>query len=284
MESLKDTALAFGEKSGHGLELHEERPSDAECSVCSTPQQPTRWPGSDKWIVPPEVCGECETESYWRDMMSDRIAEEWQCSGLATEGTEAELRRHDVELPKVLERLILMPREHDFQACAVYIWGPPGTGKTLMCAKLAKRYLEHWMAERCRPDTTVRYINVKDAIKRDKESWSGDKPPVDWDAIREADLTILDDLAREAATNHNAGVIDDLIEQRYQLRLPTVFVSNKDLDDLTPTRNPSGKVVAGHPNYDERLVGRMSQMIGIQTGKTLKIHKTKQYRTYRGGK
>ncbi|MDZ7703335.1 MAG: hypothetical protein U5L04_02480 [Trueperaceae bacterium] len=280
---FEDAIEIFLEDGDRKLEIFDERPADTECAECGRPQEPTRWPGSDQWISPPEVCEKCVTETFWQERMADRIREEWEASGLNSDRIQAELKRHDIDVPERLQKLVHMPREHELGFWAFYIWGPQGTGKTLKCARLALRYLNHWISQKCRTDTTVRYVNIKDGIKREKESWNGHGEPPGWEAIRRADLTILDDLGRERATEANAEIVDDLIESRYESRRPTIFVSNIDLHDLTPSYDSDGTLGVGHPNYDERLVGRIAEMCGVQSGRLRKLKMTEQYRIKQQG-
>jgi DNA replication protein DnaC len=278
---IKDTVVELGEQSGHRLELLDEKPDDVTCEMCDRPQPAIRWPYTDKWVEPPKVCERCESERSWQQMKTERFESEWQASGINDSLAASDLRTLDLELPKVLAKLTEIPREHDLPFWAVYIWGPVGTGKTTMCARAIRHYLDHWILGRGRTNTTARFVNIKDAIRQEKESFSDDAKKVDWDAIRHADLLVLDDLGRERATNFSAEIVDDIIEQRYRNKWPTIFVSNRELGKLSPS--PEADEDTGHPNYDERLTSRMHQMCGGQIGKFFSLHMRTQHRTMPGG-
>ena len=116
--------------------------------------------------------------------------------------------------------------------------GPTGCGKTHLAAAIAN----HQVA-RGRP---VYFVVVPDLLDHLRSAYSPDsKVPYDelFETIRTAPLLILDDLGAHSSTPWAEEKLYQLVNFRYNHRLPTVITTNQSLDEL-----------------DERLASRLADL------------------------
>lgn len=116
--------------------------------------------------------------------------------------------------------------------------GPTGCGKTHLAAAIANRQVA-----RGRP---VYFVVVPDLLDHLRSAYSPDsKVPYDelFETIRTAPLLILDDLGAHSSTPWAEEKLYQLVNFRYNHRLPTVITTNQSLDEL-----------------DERLASRLADL------------------------
>lgn len=107
------------------------------------------------------------------------------------------------------------------------ILGNHGTGKTHLAAAIANQRLDQG-----RPAI---FIVVPDLLDRLRAAYS---PTSDvsydelFESARETDLLILDDLGAQSSTPWAQEKLYQIINERYNRRLPTVITSNLSLDDM----------------------------------------------------
>lgn len=124
----------------------------------------------------------------------------------------------------------------------VYLQGDVGRGKTMLACAIFNNYLGQGR---------LKFIVVDVLIRRIKEAFNGG---VEFDLSRymEADLLILDDLGAEKTTEFVEGEIYNIINYRYNKKLPTIITSNINWNDLPEKYEMNGK----------RIASRISEMCG----------------------
>lgn len=119
--------------------------------------------------------------------------------------------------------------------------GPTGCGKTHLAAAVANRLLA-----RGKP---VYFVVVPDLLDHLRSAYGPDsKVPYDqlFETIRSAPLLILDDLGSHSSTPWAREKLYQLINHRYNHRLPTVITTNFSMDELDQS--------------DERLASRLADV------------------------
>jgi len=105
--------------------------------------------------------------------------------------------------------------------------GTYGCGKTHLAAAIANQCLAH--------GKPVLFLNTPDLLDYLREAFA---PSVAstyaerFDEIRTAPLLVLDDLGTESPTNWATEKLYQILNYRYNARLPTVITTNKDLKDI----------------------------------------------------
>lgn len=116
------------------------------------------------------------------------------------------------------------------------LFGNYGCGKTHLAAAIANKAIEK--------HTHVLFANVPDLLDHLRSTF-GPQSEVGYDkrfaTIREVPILILDDLGTENTTPWAREKLYQIINHRYNARLPTVITSNRDPDDI-----------------DQRIFSRMS--------------------------
>jgi DNA replication protein DnaC len=126
--------------------------------------------------------------------------------------------------------------------------GPTGCGKTHLVAAIANRLLA-----RGKP---VYFVVVPDLLDHLRSAYSPDsKVPYDelFETIRTSPLLILDDLGAHSSTPWAEEKLYQLVNHRYNHRLPTVITTNRtmqELDDRLASRMADLKVCTAFPMDD----------------------------------
>ena len=124
----------------------------------------------------------------------------------------------------------------------VYLQGDVGRGKTMLACAIFNNYLGQGR---------LRFIVVDELIRRIKEAFNSERD-FDISKYMEADLLILDDLGAEKTTEFVEGEIYNVINYRYNKKLPTIITSNINWQDLPNKYEMNGK----------RIASRISEMCG----------------------
>lgn len=103
--------------------------------------------------------------------------------------------------------------------------GPAGTGKSHMAVGIGL----HIMA---RDSRTVLFSTVMRAIRSVKDTWSKEAERTETEAIAmltAPDLLILDEVGAQFGSETEKLILFDVINERYEKRLPALLISNLDL-------------------------------------------------------
>jgi DNA replication protein DnaC len=141
------------------------------------------------------------------------------------------------ELVKLTSKWVSTP-------CSLYIWGMPGVGKTHFVFALLKELLSQI-------DLWPRIYN---GLELDAKLLQAIMTLGDGNLIHNLvneDLLVIDDLGRETKTERSKRQLFEIINGRYNLKLPTIITSN-----LSPAQIAS--------NYDEATCSRLQSYLPLE--------------------
>ena len=155
-----------------------------------------------------------------------------------------DLAGFDFEGTKVDQKLVKQLSTLAFTDTAqnVVLIGGPGTGKTHLAVSIGKRVMRKHGA-------SVLFVSVQRAIRSIKDTWARGSSVTEAQAVALLtfpDLLILDEVGVQHGSEYERQVLFDVLNERYETRKPTLFLSNKTLDEF--------KVVMG-----ERVMDRLRE-------------------------
>ncbi len=124
----------------------------------------------------------------------------------------------------------------------IYLQGEVGRGKTMLAAAIFNNYLGQGR---------LKFTVVDDLIRKIKEAFNK-STEFNIESYMEADLLILDDLGAEKTTEFVEGELYNIINYRYNNKLPTIITSNINWNDLE----------SKYPMNGKRIASRISEMCG----------------------
>ena len=110
---------------------------------------------------------------------------------------------------------------------AIFV-GRPGTGKTHLACGIGLHVME---ANHAR----VLFMTVQRAIRSIKDTWTKGAAKSESEAIAtlvEPDLLILDEVGVQFGSDFEKNTLFDVLNERYELRKPTIFLSNLTKQEL----------------------------------------------------
>ena len=110
---------------------------------------------------------------------------------------------------------------------AVFV-GRPGTGKTHLAVGIGLYAMRKFHAR-------VLFMTVQRAIRSVKDTWVKGAQQSESEAIAalvEPDLLILDEVGVQFGSEFERNTLFDVLNERYEMRKPTIFLSNLCREDL----------------------------------------------------
>ncbi len=176
----------------------------------------------------------------------------------------AELGRNgDQEARATVEAWVASSQEATSRSRSLYLYGPLGHGKTTLAIAAGLALLEQGLP--------LLFITTIDLLDRLRAAYGDDGVSADqvMGAAKEAGVLILDEIGRERVQEGKKGEwvkerLYALVNHRHNARRPTIFTSNKSLDEL-----------AGHIDDDGATAWRIKQMcwpnvVNVHRGKNLR--------------
>jgi len=109
--------------------------------------------------------------------------------------------------------------------------GPVGVGKTHLAVAAATEREQH--------GDDVFFATVPDLLDHLRASFAPDSP-IDYDdlldRIKTADLVVLDDMGAERSTPFAEDKLFQIVNYRYEERLPTIITAAQNFDELAKSR------------------------------------------------
>jgi DNA replication protein DnaC len=188
-----------------------------------------------KWVS--TGCPQCSDEAHERDRLAEKK--------LYDERQQHRLREAGVPLRFQGKTLESYTVEHDKQQIAVaackrvvdaissgrpapnlILIGKPGTGKSHLCCGMISALCH---------DHKVRRIDLPDLIREIRATWTrdhGKREEAVLDHYGSLELLIIEEIGTGAGSDDERAKIFQVVNRRYEAMLPTVLVSNLDMDSL----------------------------------------------------
>lgn len=116
-------------------------------------------------------------------------------------------------------------KEVSRRGSCILMCGKPGTGKTHLAVAIGLYVMENF-------HSTVLFTTALRMMRRVKETYNRDSDKTESEAIAELvfpDLLILDEVGLSFGSDTEKQIFFDVLNERYEKRKPTIFLSNKDL-------------------------------------------------------
>lgn len=110
----------------------------------------------------------------------------------------------------------------------ILMCGKPGTGKTHLAVGIGLYAMDHF-------HSAVLFTTVMRAIRTVKDTYNRGSDKTEAQAIAELvypDLLILDEVGVQFGSETEKLILFDVLNERYEKRKPTIFLSNQDLNGI----------------------------------------------------
>lgn len=154
---------------------------------------------------------------------------------------EINIYSNNADVERVVQRF--KDITHKQMQRGLYIQGAVGRGKTFIAAAIFNKFVG-----KC----DVRFITANELIKNIIDGFNSGNN-YDIDKYKEADVLILDDIGTEKITEFAESIFFNLLNHRYNKKLPTIITSNFSIDEL-----PSKYIYSG-----ARIKSRLSEMCTV---------------------
>lgn len=124
-------------------------------------------------------------------------------------------------------------------------YGKIGSGKTGLAWAVIRHLIEHGVE--------AKHVNFRSLLEAMKDCMDRHEPIRNALRVGQVPVLVLDDLGSETPTKWAREQLLGIVDYRYEHKLPTIFVSNYDPDDLAKR--------LGHddPIIGQRIVSRMTE-------------------------
>lgn len=153
-------------------------------------------------------------------------------------------------------------------------YGFVGTGKTLLAAAIANELIAN--------SYSVRFSSVLKITAELKSTYSEDSPTSHNEIIdnhSEYDLLVLDEVGVQNNTRWELNVLYELINRRYEKKLPTLVITNIDPKDLEGGKDPN-KIINDYmiQHLGVRVIDRLRENDSILIFFSWDSYRRKTYR------
>lgn len=193
------------------------------------------------------ICPECSKEySEWESKQKEVEEKEKlrRNKQLALEGKLRDCGINERHFDKSFDSYIADTKEKEFalksmryfaerilegESKNVILCGSVGTGKTHLCQATVRYLIEN------NQEMKIKMSTITKLIRFYRNSWSKDTEYSEQEAINllsNLDLLIIDEMGIQSGSENELNIIFELINNRYEKKLPTAIISNLQKDEL----------------------------------------------------
>ncbi|MBQ3329455.1 MAG: ATP-binding protein, partial [Eggerthellaceae bacterium] len=235
--------VRIGKREGGGLLTKEdaraaglafEEPSETSCEFCGRRLEPlgAAFQGRVMWVAH-EPCG-CEGEQARSEEEERRRRAEEEAEmarKVASSGIGKRFRDARTSIPAAISFLESFGEN---RGRGLYIRGGTGAGKTTAACAVARALI--YSGYRVRVTTTLAML---DAIRDGYDSGARGASAIGtWTCC---DLLVLDDLGKENANSWAMTTLFQVVNERYEAMLPTIFTSQYRIEEIERRMSRSGE-------------------------------------------
>jgi len=128
------------------------------------------------------------------------------------------------------------------QGANLVLCGKPGTGKTHLAAVICRQVAAENNAQPI-------YSTASQMLRYIRAAYSPNAPYSEaqaMDRFIDADLLVIDEIGAKLPSEHDRSMLFEIVDERYQLRSPTIIISNLTVDEISK-------------QTDARMVDRLSE-------------------------
>lgn len=226
MINISDTINSTALKSKNRIALHDDYIQDGlmHCNNCHTPKQKLIKLNDNSKLV--YMMCKCMTDQYDQDAMTEKKRKrdmriEHNKKICFVSDTMLNITFENADDTPYTKAMKRYADNFDTMDKGILMYGNVGRGKTYLSVCIANKLLDRCYSVRF--DSLPRIVN---------SSGMNDKK-VYIDELCKSSLLILDDLGAERDTSYSSEVVNNLIDTRYNTRLPMIVTTNLTLKQMT---------------------------------------------------